>query len=199
MITCPNDWGTLPHPATDTDWLLFRGVNHKNSFKASTLSTHQILRPPSARQMPGASKPHHQGSVHPAWRKVRSRLQRTTDIKEKNCPIFQTLMKTQGPFVLSHSNETFTRDNGSEQAMINFLHFFKLFNRAFALSGSKIKLKNINPNNNISRGKSSSSGERTFVKSWQPRLMPSLGPRAVVLEAALGKGNQRTNKIFGGV
>ena len=71
-------WLGLPlsPPRNRQDWLLSRGVNRatQEQFQSHTLSTHQILRPILGQQMPGASKPHHQGSVHPAWRKVRSRF-----------------------------------------------------------------------------------------------------------------------------
>lgn len=75
-------WLGLPlsPPHNRQDWSAFRGVNRatQEQFQSHTLSTHQILRPILGQQMLGASKPHHQGSVHPAWRKVRSRLQRTS-------------------------------------------------------------------------------------------------------------------------
>ena len=124
---------TAPHPTHHgQDWLSFRGVNRarEEQFQSHTLSAHQILRPILTvnKYLKQASQPHHRGSVHPAKRKVTSRLQRTSLIqKREKLPNISDADEDQTPFVLPRSNEIFSRPQmtrGSEQAMITLLHFF---------------------------------------------------------------------------
>lgn len=117
------------------DRLSFTGVNwaREEQFPSHTLSTHQISGQFSQSTNDSeASKPHHHGSVHPALRKVRSTVQRTSLIqkREESLNISDT-DEDQRVFVLPHSNENFSRPQmttGSKQAMITLLHsfFFKL-------------------------------------------------------------------------
>lgn len=91
-----------------------------------------------------ASRPDQHGSAHPAPRKVRSRLQRTSLIqKREELQNSSDTDEDQRAFVPPHSNKVFSRPQmttGSKQAMITLLHsFFNFpFNRALHWSVRKL-------------------------------------------------------------
>lgn len=130
------------------DRLSFAGVTRarEEQFQSHTLSTHQISGQFSQSTNDSeASKPHHRGSAHPALRKVRNTVQRTSLIqkREESLNISDT-NEEQRAFVPPHSNENFSRPQmttGSKQAMITLLRsfFFNfLFNRALHWSVQKL-------------------------------------------------------------
>lgn len=131
-----------PMDRTGYRWEVSIGL--KNSFKAIHLAPTKFSGQFSQSKMPEASKPHHRGSMHPAQRKVRSRLHRTSLIqKREELPDISDTDEDQTAFVLPHSNEILSRPQmttGSKQAMITLLHFLKnfLFNRALHWSVQKL-------------------------------------------------------------
>lgn len=96
----------------------------KNSFQAMHLAPTEFSGQFSQSTNDSEANKHHRGiSLHPALRKIRSRLQRTSLIqkREKLPNISDT--EDQRAFVLPHSNET-TDDNREQTSMISLLRFF---------------------------------------------------------------------------
>lgn len=140
-----NDWGCTPTPMGRTGYHSQVSIGlERNSFKAIHLAPTKFSANSQSTNDAEASQPHQHGSAHPALRKVRSRLQRTSLIqKREELQNSSDTDEDQRAFVVPHSNDSFLRPQmttGSKQAMITLLHsFFNfLFNRALHWSVQKL-------------------------------------------------------------
>lgn len=146
LITCPNNWGYhSPHPTTDrTGYRSEVSIElQKNSFKAIRLAPTKFSGQFSVNKCLEQASPtievqctllgERSGADYkgPHWYK-----------RERNCPIFQTLMKTQGPLfchIQMRSFQDHRWQRGANKQWLLFCIFLNfLFNRALHWSVQKL-------------------------------------------------------------